>query len=220
MYANMSLHAALMDSSDSLRPVMIPPISRKSLFEIWVENRKDWSFEAMFDFVLQQVEKSIEISLKSLIDHTVKRLCDVQQVFESLYLLETKALTIIIKWGCDGAEHSKYKQKFTDHFYVPLQMYSGTEEFKTILWQNPAISSTRLCHPIKFLFAKESVKLITTEVGEIEKQAAELVPTKEVIHGAELTINAKLWFCMIDGMVVNVVFQTKHDTCVVLSQVK
>ncbi|KAJ8887638.1 hypothetical protein PR048_013856 [Dryococelus australis] len=213
----------------------MPPISRKSLFEIWVENRKDSRFDAMFDFVLQQVESGFSIIVppgfrktlhflkiylkhnhvhqckrvpliclvgltnllvfvfvklrvlkikglldsvsqeelsmatemtlrnnrkrdsaaiarkllyqklaslstdetlamivdtnlstndykhicqqvnyinckcfppyyKSLIDHTVTRLCNVQQVLESLHLLEIKALAIIIKWECDGAE--------------------------------------------------------------------------------------------------------------------
>ncbi|KAJ8890307.1 hypothetical protein PR048_009815 [Dryococelus australis] len=122
-------------------------------------------------------ENSAEIALQSLIDHTVTRLCHVQHVLETQHLLETKPLNIIIKWGCEGAVQSKYKQNFCEDNLIdrslfsssmaPLQMYSGTEEFKTILWQNPAPSSTTLYRPIKFLFAKESVKLITTEVGEL-----------------------------------------------------
>ncbi|KAJ8894143.1 hypothetical protein PR048_006753 [Dryococelus australis] len=90
--------------------------------------------------VIVITERSSEISLQSLIGQG------------RLHLLETAALSIIIKWRCGRVERSKYSQMFSEEnltdenlfsiYMVPLQTNSGTEEPKTILWQNPASQST------------------------------------------------------------------------------
>lgn len=161
-------------------------------------------------------ETSAEIQLQTLIDHTVLRLCKAQQeVLETFYSSKKINLNIIIKWGCDGAEQNKYRQKFsaencTDESLfsicmVPLQIYSENKDCNSIIWQNPAPSSTRYCRPIKFLFAKETVELINTEVKKIKNQVSLLSPTKIVVNGVETLVKAKMIFCMVDGKVCNAV---------------
>ncbi|GBN57958.1 hypothetical protein AVEN_268673-1 [Araneus ventricosus] len=57
-------------------------------------------------------ETCAEIKLQSLMDHATMRLCKVQEdVLKSVRDLRT--LDIIVKWGCEGAEQSRYKQKFS-----------------------------------------------------------------------------------------------------------
>lgn len=161
-------------------------------------------------------EISAEIQLQSLIDHTVRRLCQVQEeILMSMDLTTNNNLNIIIKWGCDGSEQNRYRQKFSDEQYskeslfsisvVPIQIYSGTNDSKKVIWQNPAPSSTRHCHPIKFIFAKESIQVITTEVRKVEDQITTLLPTKNLVNGIEVLVKHTLIFCMIDGKVCNAV---------------
>ncbi|GBN76516.1 hypothetical protein AVEN_213872-1 [Araneus ventricosus] len=55
-------------------------------------------------------ETFAEIKFQFLMDHTTIRLCKVQEdVLKSTRDLRT--LDIIVKWDCDGAEQSRYKQK-------------------------------------------------------------------------------------------------------------
>lgn len=156
-------------------------------------------------------ETYAEINLQSLIDHTVKRLIDAQyEVFKSFSAIQDE-LSIIIKWGCDGAEQNRYKQKFSDDnmsdesmfslSMVPLQLNSGAEGRKHIFWQNPAASSTRYCRPIKFIFTKETREVIKAEVEHIRQQISVLKPTKFELHGYSFTVKANLILCMIDGKV-------------------
>ncbi|GBM41033.1 hypothetical protein AVEN_180940-1 [Araneus ventricosus] len=57
-------------------------------------------------------ETFAEIKLQSLMHHATMRLCKMQEdVLKSARDLRT--LDIIVKWGCDGAEQSRYKQKFS-----------------------------------------------------------------------------------------------------------
>ncbi|XP_036340424.1 uncharacterized protein LOC118749752 [Rhagoletis pomonella] len=52
-------------------------------------------------------ETYAEIELQSLIDHSLRRLCLAQEEV-LLSIPEVNELNAIIKWGCDGAEHSCY----------------------------------------------------------------------------------------------------------------
>lgn len=129
-------------------------------------------------------ETSAEITLQSLMDHTVIRLCKVQEeVLKTMS--DLKSLYIIIKWGCDGAEQNKYKQKFSEEHcsdkslfsisMVPIQINAINEQsVKKIVWQNLSPASTRYCRPIKFVFAKETVNVMTTEVNKIKEQVTSL----------------------------------------------
>lgn len=160
-------------------------------------------------------ETFAEIKLQSLMDHTINRLCKVQEeVLKSIKDLKT--LNIIVKWGCDGAEQNRYKQKFTGETcsdeslfsisMVPIQIYSVNEKkIKKVVWQNPSPCSTRYCRPIKFIFAKETVDVIKTEVNKIKEQATSLLPTKININDLEVSVKPTLIFCMIDGKICNAV---------------
>ncbi|EZA54504.1 hypothetical protein X777_05483 [Ooceraea biroi] len=87
-------------------------------------------------------EISAEVKLQSLIDHTVVRICKVQEVLNILHLSENSDINIIIKWGCDGAEQSRYRQKFCEEHHtdeslfsisvVPLQIYASINNRKEL----------------------------------------------------------------------------------------
>lgn len=157
-------------------------------------------------------EELAEIKLQSLIDHTVKRLCQAQiEVLRNFCTPEKNHLQLIIKWGCDGADQQRYKQKYSQEgcsdeslfsiSMVPLQLCD--KSFKSILWQNPSPSSTRYCRPIKFIFAKETVEMTNCEIRKVEEQISSLFPTKAFVDNLEITITCKLILCMIDGKVCN-----------------
>ncbi|GBM68083.1 hypothetical protein AVEN_66748-1 [Araneus ventricosus] len=133
-------------------------------------------------------ETSAEITLQTLVDHTVSRICHIKFVTEKLRLSTNTTFEVIMKRVCDGSEQNRYKQKFSEDIFsdeshfsicvVPLQINSGTDDSKSVIWKNPVPSSTKYCRPIKFIFAKESTDLITTEVEKIKHQIKELEPTK------------------------------------------
>lgn len=59
-------------------------------------------------------ETSAEIPLQSLVDRTITRLCEVQKEVLETYTSENNNFNIIIKWGCDGSEQKRYRQKFSE----------------------------------------------------------------------------------------------------------
>ncbi|GBN79834.1 hypothetical protein AVEN_218410-1 [Araneus ventricosus] len=88
---------------------------------------------------------------------------------------------------------------------VPLQIHSGKDDSKSVIWKNPVPSSTKYCPPFKFIFAKESTDLITTEVEEIKHQIKELEPTKIFFDDLEISVTLTLIFCIVVGKVCNAV---------------
>ena len=84
---------------------------------------------------------------------------------------------------------------------VPIQMFCQEDRVKTIIWQNPAPSSTRYCRPIKLVFAKETTDLIKLEVDLIAEQINALAPIE--IHEEEFHVTIKPVFLltMVDGKV-------------------
>ncbi|GBO01152.1 hypothetical protein AVEN_64228-1 [Araneus ventricosus] len=89
---------------------------------------------------------------------------------------------------------------------VLIQIYSVNDrKIKKILWQNPFPSSTRYYHPIKFMFAKETLIVINTKVKRIKDQVISLLPAKISINDKEVSVKPTLIFCMIDGKICNAV---------------
>lgn len=166
-------------------------------------------------------ETVVDIKLQSLIDHTIQRLCITQKDgFETFQNAED--LTFLMKWGCDGAQQSRYKQKFSSEdesdaslfsfSLVPIQLYGQINDLKKILWQNPAPSSSRYCRPIKLIFAKESADFILTEVKSIEAQVQSLVATTVEIGG--FSVNPSLILTMIDGKICSALSEfTSSQSC-------
>lgn len=110
------------------------------------------------DIVITEI--SGEISLQSLLDHTIKRLVISQlEVLKSrIEEFDPSLVNIIFKWGCDGASsQSRYKQGFEDRenddsnlfiiSLVPLRISATSKRGNNeiILWQNPIPSSTKYC---------------------------------------------------------------------------
>lgn len=120
---------------------------------------------------MSATDVSAEVGLQALVDHTVRRIVEVQKEVITKAITESSIRTfnMTYKWGCDGSSgHSNYKQKFsesdenkTDEYLfavclVPLQL----KVCDIVVWQNPRPSSTRFCRPIKILFEKETDLLI------------------------------------------------------------
>ncbi|GBL76821.1 hypothetical protein AVEN_53481-1 [Araneus ventricosus] len=159
-------------------------------------------------------ETFAEIKLQSLMDHTKHYYAIVQSARRCLKILRT--LNIIVKWGCDGVEQSRYKQKFSSEncsdeslfslSMVPIQIYSVSDQkIKKIVWQNPSPYSTRYFRLIKFMFAKETLNIIKTEVKRTREQVKSLLPTKISLNDMEVSVKPTLIFCMIDGKICNAV---------------
>ncbi|GBN05154.1 hypothetical protein AVEN_182360-1 [Araneus ventricosus] len=143
---------------------------------------------------------------------------------EKLRLSTNATFEVIMKWGCDGSEKTRYKQKFSEEIFsdenlfsicvVPRQIHSNTDDSKSVIWENTVPSSTKYCRPIKFIFAKESTDLITAEVEKIKHQIKELEPTKIFFDDLEISATPPLMFCMVDGKFCNAVSScSSTQTC-------
>jgi hypothetical protein len=83
---------------------------------------------------IQVTETEVKIPLQNLMDLTVKRLCAVQSEVFSI-IPDVSEVHLVCKWGCDGSQQSRYKQKFSpenenatdDNLFsfslVPIQLY-------------------------------------------------------------------------------------------------
>ena len=104
----------------------------------------------MYPLRVEITDRSAEVSLQSLVDHTVRRIVELQK--ECFVNINEDPITAIYKWGCDGSSgHSTYRQRFSDAeslridenifavCIVPLQIKMGD----VILWENSRPSSTR-----------------------------------------------------------------------------
>ncbi|XP_028146043.1 uncharacterized protein LOC126891809 [Diabrotica virgifera virgifera] len=172
-------------------------------------------------------ESCAEILLQDLLDHTVKRIVELQKpVLRSLSTELLKNLKLLLKWGCDGSTgHSQYKQLFSDNSFgdgdlfltsiVPLQLYAEQPgQDKIIVWQNPRPSSTRFCRPIRFQFKKETKELTVQETSYIENQISELQPTIGMLDSEEIAVSHVCVMTMIDGKVCNAITETaSSQTC-------
>ncbi|KAK9754295.1 hypothetical protein QE152_g1299 [Popillia japonica] len=110
-----------------------------------------------------------ESNFQCLMDLTVNRLSlYLEDVLKSLNTIEKKSLTIICKWGCDGSQQDKFKQRFDNDSdcdgslfvssFVPLQIVCGTKSDK-IVWQNPTPSSPRFW-PLQIVCGTKSDKIV------------------------------------------------------------
>lgn len=159
-----------------------------------------------------------EMNLQTLLDLTATRLSKfLEEVLVTLNENERHLLKIISKWGCDGSQQTRYKQKFTEDgdsdaniflsSFVPLQIVCGENNNK-VLWQNPTPSSPRFCRPIRFRFIKESTDVIKEEISYVENATRSLTPTQVNLNGCEYTFTHVMKMTMIDGKVCNAATNT------------
>ncbi|KAL0879456.1 hypothetical protein ABMA27_003207 [Loxostege sticticalis] len=158
-------------------------------------------------------ESRAEIKLQAILDKTAERLAQ-DEVIRSV--LPRSYYTLISKWGCDGSSgHSTYKQRFentnaTDEFlfvysFVPLRLLDG----ETVIWQNPRLSSTLYCRPIKFIFAKETNEFTKDETSKILDEVSQLLPTLCNVDGSQISVKHDLLLTMTDGKVCNALTDTR-----------
>lgn len=163
-----------------------------------------------------------ESSLQSLIDNTITRLSiALEEILCSLNDNERNSLKITCKWGCDGSQQAKYKQRFEDatdtdsnmflSSFVPLRITCGKEGKKNI-WQNPTPSSPRYCRPIRFRFVKESVDITKEEICYVENAVRKLTPTEVILQDKKCIFEQIFKMTMVDGKVCNAATDTKSTS--------
>ena len=182
-------------------------------------------------------EISAEITLQGLLDHTIRRLILVQKdVLVQIEHVQNEPLhlKLMIKWGCDGASgHSTYKQQFANESegerrddanlfvisLVPLQMIATSEQStskglnKIVVWQNVRPSSTRYCRPIKLLFQKETVEFTRQQIGSIQNEIDNLIPTEFMMEGRQIIVTSVLSMTMVDGKICSAVTEKSSQVC-------
>lgn len=167
-------------------------------------------------------DTSAESNLQCLMDLTVTRLSIfLEEVLITLNEEERKSLTIICKWGCDGSQQSKFKQKFENDTdsdgniflssFVPLRIVCG-EENKKVIWQNPKPSSSRFCRPIRYRYAKESTDVTKNEINYVQESVKLLNNTKVILKNQEYQFGHMLKMTMVDGKVCNAATDTKSTS--------
>lgn len=146
-------------------------------------------------------ETKAEVPLQDLLNHTAHRL----MAHLKLELATTTPLLLIVKYGFDGTNSTKYKQKWNgdsgddEHIVcsslVPLQLVNPETGY--VLWTNSRPSSTRLCRPIKIEFVRETSEFCKQEERSLGDQIGGLQP----IATMNSEIHFKLSLTMIDGKV-------------------
>lgn len=163
---------------------------------------------------------SVECTLQSLIDKTLKRLSIyLEDVLLTINEEERQTLTITCKWGCDGSQQAKYKQKFENisdsdaniflSSFVPLQIFYGKNK---VIWQNPSPSSPRFCRPIRLRFLKETVDVTKKEISYVKESANQLVPTEIEINDIKFSFNHLFKMTMVDIKICNAATDTKSTS--------
>lgn len=163
-----------------------------------------------------------ESTLQSLMNNTVTRFSIyLEEVLTTLNEQERNSLLIICKWGCDGSQQAKYKQKFDNdadsdgHIFlssfVPIQIVCGKDK-KKVIWQNPTPSSPKYCRPIRFRFLKENTDVTKEEISFVEESAQSLVATEVILNGKTFLFGHILKMTMVDGKVCNAATGTKSTT--------
>lgn len=169
-----------------------------------------------------------EVSIQSLLNHTVQRIVEYQTDVIVQYLNKTHIqeieTVIICSWGFDGSTgHSGYKQKFgassaevsdENLFAVTLITLRLLWRNNTVLWNNRSSQFIRFCWPIKLEFVKESANLILNHKEAIENQIAALLILKIKLQEYMISVHFSLHLTLIDGKVLNTIITTKcMQTC-------
>lgn len=173
-------------------------------------------------------EHIAQVSLQSLLNHTSKRIVEMQEeilfrIMDTCKLTEV-GLVLTCSWGFDGSSgHSRYKQRFKNSSdgndfsdenifattLIPLQLI--TENGK-IIWYNHSSQFPRFCRPVKLHFIKESAEVILSQKAEIQKQIDELKIFEMVLSaGQKVVIHFSLHLTLIDGKVLNILTNTKSS---------
>lgn len=165
-------------------------------------------------------ETCAEINLQDVLNHTAQRLfLSLTEVLQNLQLHgeEDNKFILVCKWGCDGSQQTKFKQKFENSSdsdanifqssFVPLQLSFGQQN--KIVWRNPVPSSPRYCRPIRIRFIKESVDTTNEEIGYIENKINSLEDTHITHINKTFSVKHVMTLTMVDAKVCNAATLTK-----------
>lgn len=174
-------------------------------------------------------ESSASIPLQSLLNHTAKRLIDLQTPVILQHVRRNRLTNIDIvltcSWGFDGSSgHSEYKQRYADKpqenvsddslfatTLIPLQLSTDKH---VILWLNRTSQSPRFCRPIHLEYVKESRDIILRQKQNIDDQINRLEIFEVSLEEVRIRINFSLHMTLIDGKVLNIITNTKSmQTC-------
>ena len=140
--------------------------------------------------LIQVTETTAEIQLQPLLDHTTLRLCKyVSEVVEKCSIEEQKNMILISKWGCDGLQQAKFKQKFQNNTDSDASIFQSSlvllrmivkidSQLEKIIWQNTVTSSPRFCRPIRIRFISESKDITMDEIEFVKYQIRNLRETR------------------------------------------
>lgn len=128
-------------------------------------------------------EQKCEVKLQSLLNHTIKRIFQHLQDFDTVST--HNCLSLVCKWGFDGSSNqSRYKQKWTTPgvtddsivltCLVPIILINL--ETNNIIWKNPRPSSTRYCRPIRYQWLQETSDVCRQEEKYVREQIEKLEP--------------------------------------------
>jgi len=171
-------------------------------------------------------EKKAEVSLQSLLNHTINRIVQLQKdvIIHNMMVTgvkETEAV-LMCSWGFDGSSgHSAYKQSYksvTDNTnpkdqnlfvttLIPLRLLTSEN---TILWNNQAPQSTRFCRPLAIEYVHESKEVILGQKRNVEDQIDKLQSIQIALDNyRSISVHCSLFLTLIDGKVLNIITGTK-----------
>lgn len=160
-------------------------------------------------------DSSARITHQALLDITVTRI--LQSLSDDV---QNKQLTLISKWGFDGASNqSRYKQKMEGEqddlsifmtSLVPLKLTDGDNT----LWTNPKPCSALYCRPVQFTFVKESEAVVIDHKRQMDDEIKALFPT---VCSNSNKLTHQLMMTMIDAKVCTYLSEARSNASCYLS---
>ncbi|CAL1671862.1 unnamed protein product [Lasius platythorax] len=174
-------------------------------------------------------ETVAEVSLQSLLNHTVQRIVNLQEevIHQSMSSTDLTEVDVVLtcSWGFDGSTgHSAYKQRYQNEqaeavndeslfvtTLIPLRFSSSTG---IIFWNNRTTQSARFCRPLKLEYVKECSDVIMRQKQLIEDQINQLKIFEINLNDYRIRVLFSLLLTLIDGKVLNIITGTKSmQTC-------
>ena len=172
---------------------------------------------------ISATDYSASVNLQELLDITVDRIMKIVPV--QTELVDGEALTLITKYGFDGATSQavymqagiaedggdrpadSVEQSLFLTCMVPLKLKS----FNKVIWENNKPSSTLFCRLIRFRYVKESKETILEEERFLRQ--ADLAPTNlQIVEGVNVPCFHSMELTMVDGKIHTVLSPLTDST--------
>ena len=176
---------------------------------------------------VEVTDHSAFVPLQQLLDHTVKRILELDQSIEkNLQKIAEEndnqvTATLIFKYGFDGSgshqrqmqpdragDHSEVKSLVATQL-VPLQIFVNVEDTDQAIWDCSRPNNPHTCRPLRLSFETENKE---TSVAENERLAAEIDNLEDytVSENPKICISYQGLMTLVDGKVVSNL--TNHNT--------